>query len=353
MVHRHLSLLSVFGVVIFSAGCSAESPDEARPSEEVVALGDTERAPGGPDEGAASAGGAVAAPAAEDEKEDESASPPGFTSLGEGVAYARAGSGDDAVVVYGGYGARETWVRAWAVALSEAKLLGAGFGHVYMKGRLALCAMRDLSAAEIVALPMPGWARAAYASYPELEPDIRPFRSVPEVREPSSARERRTSELPTAIGQVAPWVHALAELDPSSDTVETPKGDRPDFVCVERDIALAAWTAMERMPEAFRLAAQHVSLVVFGAQGTVGLHVGGRRVRAPEVAGLVGWLRSAMSKGPFELRTPSLVVVGHAEGQTCVAAIATTAEGERTAKSVVAAYLLCLLGALEELRATR
>jgi hypothetical protein len=69
----------------------------------------------------------------EDDAEDAagSATAVGWSSVGTGVSYLRAGDGPAVFVAYGGYGARDAWVRAWASELSRARLSELGVGHLY------------------------------------------------------------------------------------------------------------------------------------------------------------------------------------------------------------------------------
>lgn len=81
----------------------------------------------------ASASGCVAADRAAEDEQDEASQrvTEGWSSVGDGVAYRATGAGDAVLVLYGGYGAREAWVRAWASELVRARLGELGVGHVY------------------------------------------------------------------------------------------------------------------------------------------------------------------------------------------------------------------------------
>lgn len=80
--------------------------------------------------------GGCAAPVAEvdDASGDESTSEgalTGFASVGNGVSYTRAGTGEGVLILYGGYTAQLGWVQGWASALHSSKLQSLGVGHVY------------------------------------------------------------------------------------------------------------------------------------------------------------------------------------------------------------------------------
>lgn len=55
----------------------------------------------------------------------------GWSSVGNGVAYKRVGDGDAVFIAYGGYSAKDPWVRGWASELVRARLAALGVGHAY------------------------------------------------------------------------------------------------------------------------------------------------------------------------------------------------------------------------------
>ncbi len=54
-----------------------------------------------------------------------------WTPIGLGVAYQQVNTGHAILIVYGGYTAKLTYSAAWATELVDAKLGGAGVGHIY------------------------------------------------------------------------------------------------------------------------------------------------------------------------------------------------------------------------------
>lgn len=81
---------------------------------------------------------ACAAPGSGSDEDDvgegagaDTVSAEGWAAVGNGVAYRRAGEGDAVFIAYGGYSAKDAWVRAWASELSRAKLAALGVGHLY------------------------------------------------------------------------------------------------------------------------------------------------------------------------------------------------------------------------------
>jgi hypothetical protein len=60
-----------------------------------------------------------------------------WSAIGLGVAYQRVSAGDGVLIAYGGYSAKLTYSAGWATELVDAKLGGAGVGHIYaVKGPL-------------------------------------------------------------------------------------------------------------------------------------------------------------------------------------------------------------------------
>lgn len=55
----------------------------------------------------------------------------GWATVGNGVAYRRVGDGDGVFIGYGGYSAKDPWVRGWVSELVRAKLGAMNVGHVY------------------------------------------------------------------------------------------------------------------------------------------------------------------------------------------------------------------------------
>ena len=97
---RHLRLLLAAPALLALAACAG--PDPATGEIEV-----------GEDEGA------------------QTVAADGWSSVGAGVAYRRVGEGDAVFVAFGGYSARDAWVRAWASELARARLGELGVGHLY------------------------------------------------------------------------------------------------------------------------------------------------------------------------------------------------------------------------------
>ncbi len=56
---------------------------------------------------------------------------PSWLDVGLGVAYEQVNTGNAVVIAYGGYTARLAYSAAWATELVDAKLGGAGVGHIY------------------------------------------------------------------------------------------------------------------------------------------------------------------------------------------------------------------------------
>lgn len=56
---------------------------------------------------------------------------PSWTTVGNGVAYEQVNTGDAVLIAYGGYSAQLAYSAAWAEELVDAKLGGAGVGHIY------------------------------------------------------------------------------------------------------------------------------------------------------------------------------------------------------------------------------
>jgi hypothetical protein len=61
----------------------------------------------------------------------ETATPPGWTKVGLGVAYLQVNAGKGILIAYGGYTAQLTYSADWATELVNAKLGAAGVGQIY------------------------------------------------------------------------------------------------------------------------------------------------------------------------------------------------------------------------------
>lgn len=63
--------------------------------------------------------------------DSEAAQTAGWATLGTGVTYKKVGEGDAVFLAYGGWSAKDAWVRGWAEEVVRAKLGALGVGHVY------------------------------------------------------------------------------------------------------------------------------------------------------------------------------------------------------------------------------